>query len=69
MGAQMFVCLLVCGGVMEIQTPSPILMKFCTHCPRKVWCRFDPLPLPPGPRGPKTLKLKGTFLRCSPDAN
>jgi len=39
MGVQMFVCLLVCGGLMEIQTPAPILMKFCTHiptCPRKV---------------------------------
>jgi len=33
------VCLLVCGGLMEIQTPAPILMKFSTHiptCPRKV---------------------------------
>jgi len=28
MGVQMFVCLLVCGGLMEIQTPAPILMKF-----------------------------------------
>jgi len=42
----MFVCLLVCGVLMEIQTLAPILMKFCTHiptCPRKVW----PLPHPP----------------------
>jgi len=33
------VCLLVCGGLMEIQTPASISMKFCTHiptCPRKV---------------------------------
>jgi len=39
MGKKMFVCLLVCGGQMEIQTPAPILMKFSTHiptCPRKV---------------------------------
>jgi len=38
-GVQMFDCLLVCGGLMEIQTPGPILMKFSTHipsCPRKV---------------------------------
>jgi len=39
MGVQMFVCLSVCGGLMEIQTPAPILMKFSMHiptCPRKV---------------------------------
>jgi len=27
----LFVCLLVCGGLMEIQTPAPIMMKFRTH--------------------------------------
>jgi len=44
----LFVCLLVCGELMEIQTPTPILMKFSTHiptCPRKVLVRVRP-PLP-----------------------
>jgi len=39
MGVQMFFFLLVCGELMEIQTPVPIWMKFCTQiltCPRKV---------------------------------
>jgi len=27
----MFVCLLVCGGIMKIQTLAPILIKFCMH--------------------------------------
>jgi len=31
MGVHMFVCLFVCGGLMEIQTPAPISIKFCTH--------------------------------------
>jgi len=38
-GVQMFVCLLVCGGVMAIETSALNVMKFCTHiptCPRKV---------------------------------
>jgi len=35
----MFVRLLVCGGLMEIQSPAPNLMKFSKHIttlPRKV---------------------------------
>jgi len=35
----LYVCLLVSGGLTKIQTPAPILMKFCTPistCPRKV---------------------------------
>jgi len=42
------VCLLVCGGIMEIQTTAPILMKFCTQtptCPRKVLVQVWPRPL------------------------
>jgi len=55
----MFVCLLECGGLMEIQTPAPILMKFSTHiptCPRKVLVQVRPLP--PGPGGLETLKAE-----------
>jgi len=69
MGVQMFVCLLVCGGLMETQTPAPILMKFSTHiptCPRKVLVQvWPPPPHPLGLGGLKPLKLKDTFLRCS----
>jgi len=39
----LFVCLLVCGWLVEIQTPAPILMKFCTYIPtypRKVLVQF-----------------------------
>jgi len=45
----LFVCLLVCGGLIEIQTSAPIMMKFCTHiptCPRKVLVQVWPLPPP-----------------------
>jgi len=51
----MFVCLLVCGGPMEIQTPAPILMKFCMHIttyPRNVLMQV----LTPWAWGPKTLR-------------
>jgi len=61
MGVQMFVCLLVCGGLMEIQTPEPILMKFCMHiptCPRKVW----PPPIP-WAWGLETLKAEGHIFK------
>jgi len=46
----MFVCLLVCGGLMEIQTLTQILIRFCKHlptCPRKVLAQFDPGHLTP----------------------
>jgi len=60
----LFVRLLVCGsGLIEIQTPASILMKFSMHiptCPRKVL-----VPSPLGLGGLKPLKLKDTFLRCS----
>jgi len=67
MGVQMFVCLsvclLVCGGQMEIQTLAPILMKFCTHIPIECFVPvWPPLSLPPGPGGLETLKLKDTFF-------
>jgi len=62
----LFVCLLVCKGLMEIQTLAPILMKFCTHiptCPRKVLVQiWPPLPHPPGPGGLKILKAEGDIL-------
>jgi len=65
----MFVCLLVCGGLMEIQTPAPILTKFCTHIfisQRKVLVQvWPPPPHPLGLGGLKPSKLKDTFLRCS----
>jgi len=54
MGVQMFVCLWVCGGLMEIQTSAPIWMNFCTHiptCPR-FWCTGL---IPALPGGPETL--------------
>jgi len=43
----LFVCLLVCGGLMEIQTPASISMKFSIHiptCPRKVLVQIWPPP-------------------------
>jgi len=48
---------------MEIQTPAPIWIKFCTHipiCPRKVLVQVWP-PTPPlsGPGGPEILKAEG----------
>jgi len=52
------VCLLVCGGLMEIQIPAPILMKFCTHIstsPSQVLVQVDPRPLTPWAWGPETL--------------
>jgi len=51
---------------MEIQTHAPIWIKFCTHipiCPRRFWCRFDPLPFPPGPGGLETLKAEGHIFK------
>jgi len=48
-GVQMFVCLLVCGGPMEIPTPARIMLKFFTHVTPvqgRFWCRFDPCSLP-----------------------
>jgi len=62
MGVQMFVCLLVCGGLMEIQTPAPIFMKFCTHipaCPRKDLMQVWPPTPSPWSWGPKTLRAEG----------
>jgi len=53
MSVQMSVCLLVCGGPMEIQTPAPIWIKFCTHihtCLGKVLVQV--WPSPPSPLGP-----------------
>jgi len=52
MGVQMFVCLLVCEGVMKIQTPSPIWMKFCTPHMFKEGSAQSPS----GPGGPETRK-------------
>jgi len=67
----MFVCLLVCGGLMEIQTPAPILMKFCTHiltCPRKVLVQVwlsPPHPLGLGAWNPKfNNKKNGRTVVC-----
>jgi len=70
MGVQMFVCfcLLLCGGLIEIQTPTSILMKFSTYipsCQRKVLVQVWPPPPPPGPRGLETLKAEGHILRSS----
>jgi len=60
----MFVSLLVCGGLMEIQTPVP--MKFSTHiptCPRKVLVQvWPPLPLP-RPGEVETLKAEGHIFK------
>jgi len=54
---------------MEIQTPAPILMKFCMHIPtypRKVLVQVGPpTPSTPGPEGTKTLKAEGhIFENC-----
>jgi len=65
----MFICLLVCEGLMEIQTPAPILMKFCMHiptCPRKV---LIPAPSHLGLGGLKPYKLKDTFFTKQKVAN
>jgi len=53
----MFVCLLVCGGLMEFQTPAPILMKFCTH--------FLPVQGVFWSGGPKILKAEGDIFENS----
>jgi len=62
----LFVRLLVCGGLMEIQTPAQILIKFCTHiptCPRKVLMQVWARPThPPGPWGPETLEAEGHII-------
>jgi len=69
-------CLLVCGGLMEIQTPAWILIKFSTHiptCSRMVLVQFwTRPPHPPGPRGPETLEAEWHIIenclqnkRCS----
>jgi len=39
----MFVCLLVCAGLMEIETPAPILRKLW-RVQVSFWCRFDLCP-------------------------
>jgi len=59
------VCLLVCGGLMEIKTPAPILMKFCTHIPTKEGFGpgLTPACSPPGPRGLETLKAEGHIFK------
>jgi len=65
----LFVCLsLVCGGLMEIQTPAQILLEFWKHiptCPKKVLVQVWPPPPPPlsGPGGPKTLKAEKDTLQ------
>jgi len=62
----MFVCLFVCwyvDGLMEIQTPALIWMKFYMHIPtclRKVLVQVWP---PLGPGGPKTLKAEGHIFK------
>jgi len=55
---------MVCGGLMEIQTPTPIWMKFLPTSPRRFWCRFDPnsIPLSLG-GGLKHKNMKETFLK------
>jgi len=58
----MCACLLVCGGLLEIQTPAPILMKFSIHIPA------DPIKVlvqvwPPGPGGIETLKAEGHIYK------
>jgi len=59
MGVQMFVCLLACGGLMEIQTPALILMTFCTHISHLskegFGANMTPPPPLPGPGGLETL--------------
>jgi len=63
MGVQMYVSLSV--GLMEIQTPALILMKFCKripNCPRKVLVQVWPCPLP-CLGGLRPYKLKDTFLK------
>jgi len=58
----LIVCWYVELGLMEIQTPAPTLMKFCTHTltyPRKVLVQVCPLPpLPSRPGGPEPLKAE-----------
>jgi len=59
---------LVCGGLVEIQTPAPIMMKFCTHTPdlskEGFGAGLTPAPSLPGPGG-KTLQAEGhIFENC-----
>jgi len=66
MGVQMFVCLsvclLVCSGLIEIQTPARILKNFA-HVSPPVQGGFGAVLTsashPPGPGGPETLKAEG----------
>jgi len=67
MGVQMAVCLLVCGGLTEIQTPAQILMKFSTHilnCPKKVLVAgLNPATSHLGLEGLETLKAEGHIFK------
>jgi len=49
----LFVCLLVCGGLMEIQTPAPILMKFPQLSKEGFGAGLTPAPHPLGLGGLK----------------
>jgi len=41
---------LVCGGLIKIQTPTPVQGRFLY--------RLEPCPLPPGPGGLETVKAE-----------
>jgi len=47
----MFLCLLVRGGLMEIQTPAPFFTHTSPPVQGRFRCRFDLRPLPTGPGG------------------
>jgi len=57
---------MVCGGLMEIQTPARILIKFCTHLSKgRFRCSFDPGPLILLGLGAETSKGEGhIFENC-----
>jgi len=52
----------MCGGLMEIKTPAPILMKFSSPPVQgRFWYAFDPSPL--GLGVPKKQKAEGHIFK------
>jgi len=67
MGVKMFVCLLVCGGLTVIQSPTPIWKKSPpAHLTKEGFgAVLTPDPLLPEAGGPETLKAQGhIFENC-----
>jgi len=60
--AGMFLCLLVCGGLLEMQTHAPILMKASHNLSKEgSGASLTPAP-PPGQGEPETIQAEGHIL-------